>query len=318
MGTASLSGTSCKRSGGPFDGPRYGREGITGRNLFTKSAKGALTGGAMGGAAGFGAGGEGWDDRIKGATGGAKAGAITGAILPGAASAVGQTYRGIRTLTRAATAPLRSLADKETFAAGKVAEALKRDQMTPERLANRLTREQGYKPDLVAADVAGKNTQSLLRAANNVPSEARDKLTRSLFQRQEKQLDRLRGDIGAAYGSPEDFHKTVDQLTAGRNRRPSRSSMPPSAHPRPTRGTWKDVLNRPLTKAYGQRAATAAANRGEKFQHVFLKQTRNGKVHAIRVPDTEGLHRIKMEIDNAINGLKNRSETGLGNVQIVT
>lgn len=295
--------------------PAVAGKALQGGNLLTKSGKAALTGAAMGGAAGFGAG-EGLDDRISGAATGAGTGAAIGAVLPSAGVVAGQAYRGARTLGRAATAPLRSLADKETFAAGKVAEALKRDQMTPERLAGRLASNQAVKGDLVAADVAGKNTQSLLRAANNVPSEARDKLTRSLFQRQEKQLDRLRADIGAAYGKPEDFHSTVEQLTVGRQRAAKPLFDMAFRTPTPYTQELEGVLNRPLTKQLVERARTAAANRGEKFKSVFVKVNKNGTIHAMRVPDTEGLHRVKMEIDSAINGLKNRTETGLGNVQL--
>jgi hypothetical protein len=287
-----------------------------GTGLVGKSIRGAAAGGTIGGISAAGEGNS-LRERLELAKEGAQTGAIIGAALPGGARTIGQGVRLVKAVGRAATTPVRSLANKETFAAGKVAEALKRDRLSPERAENLLRLKGQVKPDTVLADVGGRNTQSLLRSASNVPSEAREKVTRELFVRQERQLDRLRADVGAAFGDPKTFNGTVESLTLARkqNAKPLFDAAFQSGTP------WtvdlQSVLSRPLTRKLVGRAEEAAANRGEQFKAIFAQVSPDGKtVKFSRVPDTESLHRIKMEIDSAISQLKRREETGLGNVQL--
>jgi hypothetical protein len=287
-----------------------------GSGLVGKTIRGAGTGGTIGAISGAGEGNS-LRERLELAKEGAQTGAAIGAALPGGAKVIGQGIRLVKAVGRAATAPLRSLADKETFAAGKVAEALKRDKLSPERAENLLRLRGQVKPDTVLADVGGENTGNLLRAAANVPSEARGKLVRDLFVRQERQLDRIRADVGAAFGDPKTFNGTVENLTLARkqNAKPLFDAAFQTGTP------WtvelQSVLSRPLTRKLVGRAEEAAANRGEQFKAIFAQVSPDGKtVKFARVPDTEALHRVKMEIDSAISQLKRREETGLGNVQL--
>lgn len=285
------------------------------KGLVPMAGRGAVAGGVYGGVAGAGEG-DGVEDRLAKASEGAATGAEIGLIAPGVGKAVGQGVRLVKAVGRAATAPVRSLADKETFAAGKVAEALKRDSLSPERAGKVLRLKQQIKPETVLADVGGRNTERLMRAAANVPSEGRGKMVRELFQRQEGQLDRLRADVGSAFGDPKSFNSTVESLTTSRkqNAKPLFDAAFQTGTP------WsvplQNVLSRPLTRRLVGRAEEAAANRGEKFKAIFAQQQPNGRFTFARVPDTEALHRVKMEIDDAIRQVKNREETGLGNVTL--
>jgi GH24 family phage-related lysozyme (muramidase) len=280
-----------------------------GANLLTKGGRAALAGGVIGGVSGAGEG-ETIDERLANAKRGAELGAVIGGVAPGAGKIVGQGYRLVKAVSRAASAPIRSLAGKETFAAQKVAEALKRDALTPERTAVRLDKSRAVKPETVLADVAGTNTQKLLRAAANVPSEGREKVAREIFKRQDQQLNRLRGDVSSAFGDTKTFHQTVEGLSSARKLKAKPLFDKAFNTGTPFTSELESVLNRPLTKKLVEQAKTAAENRGENFRSLFMDK--NGNVR--RVIDTEGLHRVKMQIDDTINKLKNRQETGLGNV----
>lgn len=285
-------------------------------SLLGKGIRAAGGGALIGGLSGAGEG-ETLEERGTNAIEGAKIGAAVGLAAPGVGRAVGQGFRLLKATGRALSAPVRSLANKETFAAQKVAEAAQRDQMGPARLEGRLRAAQKIKPDAMLADVGGKNTQSLLRAAGNVPSEARENLIRGLGKRQDQQLDRVRADIGSAFGDTKTFNSTTEALALSRkqNAKPLFDAAFQTGTP------WtvplQNVLSRPLTRKLVQRAEDAAANRGEQFKAIFAQVSPDGKsVKFARVPDTEALHRVKMEIDNAISQLKRREETGLGNVQL--
>ena len=286
-----------------------------GKGLIGKSVRGALAGGTIGGVSGAGEG-EGMDERLSNAGTGATIGAGVGVAAPVAGRALGQGVRLVKAVGRAATAPVRSLADKETFAAAKVAERLQQDKLSPDRAGKLLQLRGQVKPDAVLADIGGENTQNLLRAAANVPSEARSKLVRDLFQRQERQLDRLRADVGEAFGDPKTFTGTVENLTLARKQAADPLFEAAFQTGTPWTVELQSVLNRPLTRRLVARAEEAAANRGEQFKSVFAQIAPNGKVTFSRVPDTEALHRIKVEIDTAIRGIKQGKETSLGNISL--
>ncbi len=278
-------------------------------SLLGKTVRSGAVSGAIGGAQGF----MGTDgslaDRAKGAGTGAAVGAVLGSILP-------PIFATSHALMKGMTTPIRSLAKPEQFAANKVAEAAARDKISPQRLADRLSVNSNLKPDVAIADVGGKNMNSLLRAASNVPSEARSGLVQQLEYRQAKQLNRLQDDIAGAMGDHTKFFQTTEQLVA--SRKAAAKPLFDTAFKTPTPYTFKleNVLNRPLTRQLVERARVAAANRGERFQNILLKVGKNGKVTKHRVIDTEGLHRVKMIIDETMNGLKRGQETGLKNVSM--
>ncbi len=288
---------------------------LEGVNLVRKVARGVAAGGIVGGIAGAGEG-KGTQDRLEKGAKGAQVGALIGGGIPVGASAIGQGVRLVKAVGRAATAPVRSLADAEGFAASKAMEALKRDRLPPQRAEVVLNLKQRVKPDTILADIGGKNTDSLLRAAANVPSPARDKLTRDLNKRQGGQLERLRADVGAALGDPKAFTGTVETLALTRKANAKPLYDRAFATGTPWSVPLQNILQRPIMREFVGRAERAAANKGEVFKGIFAQQMPNGRYKFSRVPGTEDLHRIKLEIDKAITGLKNRSETSLGNVDI--
>lgn len=278
--------------------------------IIGKAVRSGIVGGAIGGTQGF-AGSEGdLTDRAKGAAVGATIGGVLGSTLPPA-------FALSKALVKGLTAPIRSLANKETFAAKKVVEALERDKMTPERVGSRLASNSGHKGDLAVADVAGNNTGNLLRAAANVPSEARTGLIQQLEIRQGNQLKRLQEDVGGAFGDPKQFHKTVESIVAIRKAAAKPLFDQAFQTPTPYTVELEKVLQRPLTGQLVERARIAAANRGEKFKQIFMKVAPGGQSATYkRVIDTEGLHRVKMTIDEMINGMKRGEDTGLKNVNM--
>lgn len=284
--------------------------------LVPKIVRGAGVGAAYGAVQGFGEGEGGLENRLESAEGGAKIGFVLGGGAPVVGKVAGSGVRLVKAAGRAITAPIRSLADKETFAAGKTAEALQRDRLTLPRAERILELKQRAKPELVLADVGGENTRKLLRSAANVPSPGRDKLTRDLRVRQDGQLDRIRADVGAALGDPKTFTSTVETLATTRKA----NAKPLYAKAFATGTPWtvplQEILQRPIMRTLVERARTAAANNGEEFKAIFAQQLPNGKFKFSRVPATEDLHRIKLEIDKAINGLKSRTESSLGNIEI--
>lgn len=159
--------------------------------LMAQIGKGALQGGATGAAY---AAGDGED--MASAAG-------VGAAIGGAIPAVGAGMRvGGQAVSNAVSPYLRP----EQFAAGKVVQRLADDNMTPQQIAGRLQRN----PGLAVADVAGENTRGLARTAVNVPGPARTRITAQANIRQLGQGDRVGKAVGAAFGDPAMFQKTLD------------------------------------------------------------------------------------------------------------
>lgn len=276
-------------------------------SIAGKAIRSGTVGGGVGGVYGF----AGTDGDIADRAAGGATGAATGAIL---GTALPPVFAMSRAIMRATTAPIRSLARPERFAAQKAAEALARDNLTPQRVTQRLQSNSAIKGDLSLADVAGENTRALLDVAATVPSQARRGLLQSLENRQQSQLKRLTDDIAGAFGDPRRFVETTDQLVGRRKQVADR--MFPVAFDTPTPYTieLERVLERPIAKQLVQRAAAAAANRGEQFRNIFIQINPNGTATAKRVIDTEGLHRVKMIVDEMISGMKRGEPTGLDNV----
>lgn len=265
-------------------------------------AKGAGTGAVQGGVYGFNTG-EGLDDRITEAERGAAIGAGFGTVLPPAMKAG-------RSVISAVTSPYRAYAAPEKYAAQKVAQALERDNVTIPQAAQRVTDLKNQSTQATLADAGGKNVHDLMRSALNMPNAQRDAFGKALDQRQRGQFYRIKDAFGAAMGSADDFYAKSEQLL--RDRKALGDKMFEAARNTPTPYT-KDleaVLNRPLTKRLVVKAADAAANRGEQFNHFFVQHGPDS-IQITRVPDTDALHRIKVEIDKAIGVAKRGQDTSM-------
>jgi hypothetical protein len=236
-------------------------------------------------------------------------GGVTGAAIGGGINAAVPV---VSALARRSLAPVLSRADPELFAAQKVAEAMQRDRLTPGRLSTRLNIAQVVKPETTIADVAGTNAANLLRAASNVPSQARSDLVRGIEARQGRQLGRLQQDINQAFGDTNTFYQTNDQLVQARAAAARPLWEQARATPTPYTQRLQSVLDRPLMRQLVERTRTAALNRGEDLGGWFGTLDEAGRpTSATRVPQTDDLHRIRISLDEVIRATRARQETGL-------
>lgn len=311
LGGLAGGGTAVKGAG-------LAQEGVTiGRGIL----RGTLGGAGYGAAAGAGEGNPAGVDpndpnaqsdlvtRVKNAAGGAVVGGLTGGAISGAIPVV-------QGITRTVTAPVRQAINPTVTAATKVAEALQRDRLDPLIAERQMRGAQSTKPDTMLADIGGTNTQKLLRAATNVPGEARGELVQRIERRQKGQLERQRDDLGAAFGNPRDFYAANDQLIAAR--KANAGPLWDQAYNTPTPWTHglENVMQRPLMQKILGRTRESMANAGEDLTGVFFQEVAPGQFAVSRVPQTAELHRVRMALNEVIGNAEKRAETGIGNVTL--
>lgn len=272
-------------------------------------AKAGSAGGAL-----FGAGTADGDivDRGIGAVEGGVTGAVLGAALPGVIDAGSAVVKGITTPIRR-----RLTANPQHEAATLASNALVRDLGSVDRAAGRLDRAQSVAPDTVMADVAGKNTRNLLRAASNVPSAGRERLVRNLEGRQAKQAASLQDAIADSVGDGKRFFDTVDGLIATRKAKARPLFERAYNTPTPYTRELQDVLERPTMQRLIRSAGRDAADRGTAFQQFFIEVGEDG-IQIQRKPDTRALHFIKMHIDSLIDATRKGQETSVKNTNFST
>lgn len=210
-----------------------------GAGLLARAARFAALGGAEGAASGAGHADPG--QRLQGAEAGAVAGGLTGLAVPGAVSGV----------TRAASA-VRGLSPANR-ATQKLATALARDQITPERAAARLDT---LGPEATLADVGGPNVLGRARAAAATPGEAQNLITRTLENRQLGQSDRLTNTVDQTL-SDKNLHDTVDNIIQAR----SSAVAPLYDQARSAGSISSPALDRLIQKSGHLRAAIREAKR---------------------------------------------------------
>ena len=201
-------------------------------------------------------------------------------------------------------------------AANRLTTALERDfpeGVDPiQRVAQRLD---NADDDTILADVAGENVRSLLRASQNTPSRSRDQMQRFVDRRQAKQSTRLQQAIGRTVGDAEEFFQASDDLVAARKAKADPLFEQARATPTPFTQELESVLARPVLQKAARRARDSALNRGEDFSQFFVDVGEDG-IRISRVPDTDALHRIKVELDAMIGQLKKGDTTSLKNMNV--
>ncbi len=181
----------------------------------------ALSGAGIG--AGAGAASADDDNRL----GGAVTGAAFGGVIGGAIPAVGKTVGGI-----ANQIGLRSKKGAESVAVQKIIENLRRDKITPQALAQAESDALSTGTPVHLFDVAGQNTLGLARAAQAVPSKARDELPELLHGRHTGQADRIFGQAEQAMGvKGRDLHEAAQEIMA--RARAKAKPLYDAAHPLP-------------------------------------------------------------------------------------
>jgi hypothetical protein len=272
-----------------------------------RMVKGGAQGAAGGGTYGFMTGDD-LEDRAKRGLQGAGTGALIGTTLP-------PVVEGGRAITKAVTAPFRSYAAPEKYAAGKVAQAFERDNRTPQKALRELDDLRQVSPNAMVADVGGQNVKGLMRSALNMPNAAREGFGQRLDVRQAGQFRRVRDAFDAALGNSGEFEATTRTLIQSRKTKADQLFAQAFRTPTAVTSNLKKVLSRPLTVNIVSRAQDAAKNRGENFLPILKNNPQTGQFYYERVPRTEDLHRIKLHLDAMIGAVKKR-ETSLDNVTV--
>jgi hypothetical protein len=223
-------GLGIMASGGPAKGLAQG--GIqTLRQLMASGAKGGATLGALFGAGEAGDGSGGLGDRAKNTVLGATIGTLTGVGTPLLAKPFGM-------VGKAAGATLGALlqkvgvtaTDHSDVAANKLIQALNRDQVSAQEVADAIRSAPGTKP-VTAMDVAGTNTKRVARNLVTNPGQAGDQVTTHLETRSENQTGRVLADIKEHLSSNTDVYGLGEQLVESR----SKASQP----------LWKAAMEKP-------------------------------------------------------------------------
>lgn len=227
------------------------------------------------------------------------AGAIIGAkAAPIIADATNAVARG-------ASAPIRAVVNPEKMAAEKVGEALARDLTRPgttptaadiaARAGDRFASMSGGNRSVRLADVGGENTQGLMRAAINMPNDARQGAKKVMDARQGSQWSRIEtaADKGLAPGKR--MEQTVDDWIAARDAAATPAFQQAFATPTPLTQNLVDVLNRPTMQKVGEKVQLRLQDEGK-----ALTPANN----------TEWLHRVKLELDDLIGQSKLAEKMG--------
>ena len=272
-----------------------------GLTLPAKVLRSAGVGAAAGGLAGFGAGEDGLENRVTGAATGALVGGAVGAALPPAASGLGKLGDALSPITDPIANRFRSgpqIADR------KIAQAIERDGLTPDQVAQSL-RDLG--PNAALVDAGGENLSSLGRAAAGVPGEAKDKAATFLNARQEGQGARIVGKIEQGLDSTADFHANVDDLLARRAR--DAAPLYEAAYAKPF--VWSDqiagLMDRPSMKQALGRAYRIAAEEGRDPQGLGLAMNEAGDVTFSSVPSMRTLDYVKRGLDDVLEGYRDKT-----------
>ena len=162
-------------------------------------AKAAGFGGLYGGAYGFGTAEGGIGERARGAGAGAALGSVAGGlgypVVKGLQFGAGKLGAAVKTRV----AP-------QSTAKVKVAQAIKRDEMTPGKIRSRL-KELG--PQAMIADAGGRNVRSLARATAGVPGPAQNRAEIMLSQRAEGEAGRIAQALKKGL-DPQDYYAAED------------------------------------------------------------------------------------------------------------
>lgn len=269
-----------------------------GAGLGARTIAGAREGAAYGGLFGLGTG-EGVEGRAENALVGAGAGGLFGAAVPAAVDVGSAVVRGV-------TNPIRAALNPQQMGREKYAEALLRDRMPTgmepsetgnvlEQHVNRLMRVRQDKPGMMSMDLGGENVRNLVRSAANMPSTGAQRLNRRLDVRQGNQWSRIEKDLTEALGDPSTYGQSVDDLAARIDEIGNQAIAPALQKETPMTPELQRVLQRPTMRDLLQRVERKLM---DEDQPIGL-MTR-----------TQALHRVKVELDEAIGQAKRAERMG--------
>lgn len=227
---------------------------------------------------------------------GATAGGVTGAMSanPGERGQGAAIGAGVGLAAGAAIpatmAAARRLPGMGTRAQRKVAEALARDDLTPEGVAKRLARN----PGAALMDVAGENTRGLAETIANQPGPGRNMLNSFLYRRNLRQASRIIEPLEKTLGSGTEYVSTIDDLIASR----AKAAKPLYDAAYKTTVSLTDELG-DIVKTDAFKRGLAAARRIASNEGVEIPNNLDGM--PLRVWDI-----IKRGIDDVITGAKDQ------------
>lgn len=252
-----------------------------GRGLGARTLAGAKEGAAYGAAYGLGTAEGGLTDRAQGALSGGALGFGIGAAMPAAVDVVGAIGTQV-------ARPFRAAANPQGFAAEKLGEAIARDvpQGGAGRFAARFEDMADANPSARLIDAGGENVRGLMRAANNVPNDARETVKRTVDARQGNQYARIEDDLGTAFRQGNrNLYDSIDELAERMDAIGSKAIAPALKNETPMTPKLQSVLERPTAKELQTVVERKLADEGLPIGF----ETR-----------TEMLHRLKVELDDQI------------------
>lgn len=239
---------------------------------------------------------------------GAATAAPIGALAGGIGTGVVET--GASLAKNLVTNPAMARLAPKAFATTKVGEALVRDNpaitsvampggfRTPGRL-KASTAQAMQDPATMVADIGGDNTRKLMRAALNTPNDARTAFHVKLDSRAGGQSREIIREIGTKLGDPKALEADIDGLIMQRGN--ASRTLFDAAYRKPVvtspeaKAKLADLLSRPLGVRLMRKAQEFAANEGKAFD---------------KLPSTEAIHYVKMQVDKAIRAAKKGEVVG--------
>jgi hypothetical protein len=257
-----------------------------GKSLGARSVAAAKEGSAYGAAYATGKSeGDGLGEIALDTAKGAGTGAALGLAVPGAVDAVSAVGRRV-------AAPFKAYANPKGHAAEKFGEAVARDSggapNATQRFSDRFDDMAAANPSVVAMDAGGENVRGLMRAANNMPNEAREGARRLVDARQGSQHVRLADDIeaaiqsGSATPTARGYFQSIDDQVDKMEKAGEKLIKPYLAKETPMTPALKNVLERPTMK--------------ELHGLIGRKLADENKPIGL-MTRTEMIHRMKMELD---------------------
>ncbi len=264
-------------------GTRLGQAAISNIPSLLRYGAGGAAGGALAGA-GYSEEGE----RATGATKGAVAGGALGVGLPVAGRLAGAGVQGLGWLSGAARAP-RSRASR------KLAQALRRDSLTPEQVQARM-RKMG--PQATIADAGGENVLGLAEVSGQMPGQARNRAVAMLNRRQTGQQGRVMDALTDTLGDESDFYQTLKRI--GQEKRANAAPLYKQAYDVdvPYTDKLQDLTKRPSVQKAMRNALKQAADEGEDIAPAF--RIKNGEVEGLEQPSMKTWDYVKRGLDEVI------------------
>lgn len=292
FGAGELGGGLAMPGGLARAGIRGAVSAAAGRGMGARTWAGLREGAAYGGLYNAGGAEGGIEDRLKAAGTGAITGAAVGSVMPATMDVGGA-------IASRVAAPFRAVLNPSQFAGEKVGEAIARDFTSgtapggaAERFADRFGRMSEINPSVRLIDAGGENVRGIVRAANNVPNEAREGARRALDARQANQYARLEEDLRQGFRTGRNYYDSIDELAQRMDDIGERAIQPALRVETPMTPQLEGVLSRPTMRGIQENVQRKIADEGRPIGF----ETR-----------TEMLHRMKMELDEQI-GMSRRAE----------